>query len=405
MGIFGRNKKQRPAAGLDIGGGMRVHIDASPQEVKRIVKGLRARAEAGDVAARADLARMLEYQGKEEEAALWYQQAAFGGDVDAAAWLADRLLKDGQFAYGLDYLRIAARGGHLSAAFNLAALLLDQDRDSEEGARWMRSAAEAGHPKAMDHLGLDEAKLQAARDDLARDIAAAEQGDADAAHRAATALLALGEGDRAEPWLEVAANGGIADAAWELALRLRERGQTTRALVLLEQAGRNGRPGAARLGGIWLYGDGEPAAAVPLLRRAVAEGETLLIPVLGAALSAAGDLAGAEAALRPAADAGDWQAQYNLLSVLQQRAGGTGTGPQSEEMRSLLERATVGLHAQAQERLDAGRPQQAVDLLLIGARAGDPAAQRSLGQLLLAMDPKDPEGKEWLRRSGAGGRA
>lgn len=404
MGIFGRKKKQ-PAAGLDIGGGMRVHIDASPQEIKRIVKDLRARAETGDVAARADLARMLEYQGKEEEAALWYQQAAFGGDVDAATWLADRLLKDGQFEYGLDYLRIAARGGHLSAAFNLAALLLNQDRGSEEGARWMRGAAEAGHPKAMDYLGLDETGLQAAREDLARDLAAAEQGDAEAAHRAATALLDLGEGDRAEHWLEVAANGGIADASWELALRLRERSQTTRALVLLEQAGRNGRPGAAKLGGIWLYGDGEPAAAVPLLRRAVAEGEPLLIPVLGAALSAAGDLAGAEAVLRPAADAGDWQAQYNLLSVLQERAGGTGGGRQTEEMWSLLERATVGLHAQAQERLDAGRPQQAVDLLQIGARAGDPAAQRSLGQLLLAMDPKDPEGKEWLQRSGAGGRA
>ncbi|HJD80215.1 tetratricopeptide repeat protein [Kitasatospora aureofaciens] len=399
MGMFGRKKKQ--PAGLDIGGGTRLHIEASPQEIKRMVKDLRGRAEAGDVEAMADLGRMLEYQGKVEEAMRWHQQAAVAGDVDSAAWLADRLLKNGQITTGLDYLRLAARGGHLSATFNLGAILLSQDENSEEGARWMLRAAEAGHQKAIDHLGIDMAQVRAAREEVARDVAKAEQGDAEAAHRAAAVLLDLGEAEQAEHLLELAANGGIADAAWELALRVHDRGDTPRAVELLEQAGRNGRPGGAKLAGIWLYTEGEPAAAVPLLRRAVAEGEELLTPVLGAALSAAGDLDGAEAVLRPAAEAGDWQAQYNLLAVLQQRAARTGGDRSTEEMWSLLSRATVGLHAQAQERLDAGEPQRAADLLLIGARAGDPAAQRSLGELLLAIDPKDPEGQEWLRRSGA----
>ena len=151
MGMFGRKKKQ--PAGLDIGGGTRLHIEASPQEIKRMVKDLRGRAEAGDVEAMADLGRMLEYQGKVEEAMRWHQQAAVAGDVDSAAWLADRLLKNGQITTGLDYLRLAARGGHLSATFNLGAILLSQDENSEEGARWMLRAAEAGHQKAIDHLG------------------------------------------------------------------------------------------------------------------------------------------------------------------------------------------------------------------------------------------------------------
>ncbi|MEV7599259.1 tetratricopeptide repeat protein [Kitasatospora sp. NPDC089797] len=400
MGLFGRKKNQPPAAGLDIGGGTRLHIDASPAELKRLVKAMRARAEAGDVEAMGHLGRMLEYQGKTSEAMRWHREAAVAGDVGSAVWLGDQLLKVGQTDLGLDYLRLAARGGHLSAAFNLAALLLGQDADDEEGAHWMLRAAEAGHQKAIDFLGLDLDRVRAARAAVALDVAKAEQGDVEAAYRAASVLLDLVETEQAERWLEVAAAGGIADAAWDLALRLRRRGETGRAVELLEQAGRRGRPGGAKLAGLWLFGDGRPAEAVPLLRRAVAEGEELLAPVLGAALGAAGDLDGAVAVLRPVAEAGDWQAQYNLLSVLQQQAARTGVGRDSQEMWDLLARASIGLHAQARERLDAGQPRQAADLLLIGARAGDPAAQRSLGELLLAIDPEDPEGRDWLRRAG-----
>ncbi|MFE5581163.1 hypothetical protein [Kitasatospora sp. NPDC056531] len=260
-------------------------------------------------------------------------------------------------------------------------------------------ARASGHQKAIEYLGLDMAKLRAVRESVASDVAKAERGDAAAAHRAAMDLLDLAEGEEAERRLEVAARGGIADAAWELALRLRDRGETGRALELLEQAGRGGRAGGAKLAGLWLYEDGDPAGAVPLLRRAVQEGEELITPILGAALSAAGDLDGAEAVLRPAAEAGDWQAQFNLLSVLQQQAARTGAKP-SEEMWDLLGRASLGVHADAQGRLDAGKPEQAAALLRVAARAGDPAAQRSLAKLLLAMDPKDPEGREWLKHSG-----
>ncbi|MBV2156490.1 tetratricopeptide repeat protein [Kitasatospora sp. SUK 42] len=404
MGIFGRKRKreqeqeQPSGGGIDIGGGMRVHLEVSPEQMRQLTDQARQAAEAGDVKAMFHLAGFLEHQGKVQEAANWHHRASSAGNADSAAWLADRLLKQGQTEQGLDYLRLAAQLGHVSATFNLAVLLLGENSEDYEGARWMLRAAEAGHQKAIDYLGINIEEVRKARAAVERDIAKAEQGDVAAAHRAAVGLIDLVEDEQADHWLEVGARGGNADSAYELAQRLRDGGETERALELMKQAGQLGRKDATRVAGVWLYTDGDPAAAVPLLRQAVADGEELVVPILGAALAAAGDLDGAEAVMRPAAEAGDWQAQYNLLSVLQQQAARAGTQPSPEE-QELLIRASEGVHDAAQERLDAGRPDQAVHMLRIAARAGDPVAQRSLGKLLLAMNPKDPEGREWKQRA------
>ncbi|MBO1415796.1 tetratricopeptide repeat protein [Streptomyces sp. FH025] len=404
MGIFGRKRKReqeqrQPAGGgIDIGGGMKVHLEVSPEQMRQLTDQARQAAEAGDVKAMFHLAGFLEHQGKLQEAADWHHKASSAGNADSTTWLADKLMKQGQTEQGLDYLRLAAQRGHVSSTFNLAVILLSEDSEDHEGGRWMLRAAEAGHPKAIEYLGIDIEEVRKVRAAVQQDIAKAEQGDAAAAHRAATALIDLVEDEEADRWLEVGVRGGNADSAYELAQRLRDGGEPGRALELMKEAARLGRKDATRVAGVWLYTDGEPAAAVPLLRQAVADGEELVRPILGAALVAAGDLDGAEAVLRPAAEAGDWQAQYNLLAVLQQRAALTGTQP-GPEAQELLIKASKGVHDAGQERLDAGRPDQAAHFLRIAARAGDPVAQRSLGKLLLAMDPKDPEGKEWQQRA------
>ncbi|MGK4579248.1 tetratricopeptide repeat protein [Kitasatospora sp. HPMI-4] len=373
MGIFGRRKKRQEqergaAEGIDLGGGTRLVLDASPAEIRQLTQQFRAGAEGGDAGSMERLAMFLEYQGNLAEAIEWRERAAGLGEVDAATWLADRLLKQNKHAEAVEYLRIAARGGHISCAYNLGMILATSNQP-EEAAKWLLRAAEAGHEGAGKALNTDAGRIRAMREAVAQAVARAEQGDAAAAHEAAIGYLELLEEEPAEHWMAVGAERGNADCAWELALRERERGARARSLELLRIAAGGGHARAAAIEGLWLLADG--------------------------------DEEGAEASLRPLADAGNWVARYNLLAVIQHRAGVQPGAPSgmTDEMWELLDRAWVGARQAVAPLIEAGNWEEAESLLRIPAEGGDPAAQEALAEVLLSSgDPRRAPEAEALRR-------
>ncbi|MFI0981397.1 hypothetical protein ACH4SP_30855 [Streptomyces sp. NPDC021093] len=87
---------------------------------------LRPRAESGDLAAMVRLGRLAP---KFTEALTWYRRAADAGSVAAAAELGQLLSElDGSEAEAVKYLEAAARGGHHPSAAVLGRFLLDRAR-------------------------------------------------------------------------------------------------------------------------------------------------------------------------------------------------------------------------------------------------------------------------------------
>ncbi|MDI5964369.1 hypothetical protein [Streptantibioticus silvisoli] len=289
-------------------------------------------------------------------------------------------------------LRAAVRNGDLRAAERLGKLLAARGPAQE-------SAADAAADTAA------RSASSAAEDELDRYRRRAAGGDREAAHRAATALLRSGRTDEAERLLDRAVQAGHPASAYLLAQLRRDRGEHARAVELMRLADRGGKDGAARLAALWLLEDGDASAAVPLLRKVISRGDRAMIPALVSALLAVGDLDAAEAAVRPAADAGDWRAQYDLLAVRQERARRTGGDLADQELWTLLKTAATGLLAEVTPLVNDGRLGDAEELLRGPAAAGDPVAMENLAIVMMRRAGGDPairaEARTHLERSAA----
>ncbi len=161
------------------------------------ITALRAKAEAGDATAQAQLGRFCETQSaanRYAEAAKWFTLAAEKGNADAQAGLAE-LYETGQgvpkdAAKAIELYRKAAEQGHAGAQY---ALGFDFEsgrgvpQDHVQAAKWFRLAAEQGQPLAQYDLGqryeLGVGVPVDKPEALKWLILAAAQGQADAAAR------------------------------------------------------------------------------------------------------------------------------------------------------------------------------------------------------------------------------
>ena len=93
------------------------------------------------------------------EALHWYAVAVDRGGVPPARFHLARLLLErnhpGDAALACDHFHRASEDGDVDSQWMLALMLRDGrgcDRDAKAAARWLTTAAEAGHPAAMEHL-------------------------------------------------------------------------------------------------------------------------------------------------------------------------------------------------------------------------------------------------------------
>jgi TPR repeat protein len=162
------------------------------------IPALRTKAEAGDPAAAARLARAyMTGQGVTNsyaEAAHWFRLAAEKGNPEAQAGLGE-LYEAGQgvpknIAKALDYYRMAATNGHAGARYNLG-FAYESGRgvpqDQTQAAKWFLLAAQQGDPLSQYDVGQRYALgvgLAVDRVEALKWLSlAAEQGQVDAARK------------------------------------------------------------------------------------------------------------------------------------------------------------------------------------------------------------------------------
>ena len=214
--------------------------------------GLRARADAGDMNAAFQLARLLEERGDLDGATRVLRALADAGVLDAASWLADLLRERGDLdgltqvlraradagdrdaaaqlpkllaeRGDLDGLRARADAGDMNAAFQLASVLAERG-DLDGATQVLRALADAGDRDAASWL----ARLLAERGDLDGLRARADAGDMNAALWLVRLLAPRSDPDGLRErgdldGLRARADAGDMNAAWRLSDLLAERG-------------------------------------------------------------------------------------------------------------------------------------------------------------------------------------
>jgi Trypsin-like peptidase domain/Tetratricopeptide repeat len=197
--------------------------DIGPPTVDRLIDTARD----GDVAAAAQLGRLLRVEGKPDDAEPWLRQAATAGNSTAAYELGLLLDPKGKAMEhdrsradeALHWFRKAAIGGDVYGAATMGVRLRQRGED-DAALPWLEEAVERGDAMAAHTLGLiyEDRKDPDAAERWQR--FGAERGDQAAARKMAQIAQDRSELDEARHWLELAPND--TGAQTELA-RLRER--------------------------------------------------------------------------------------------------------------------------------------------------------------------------------------
>ena len=397
--------------------------------------GLRARADAGDLAAARRLADLLAERGDLDGAEQILRGPADAGDLVAARELANMLARRGD----LDGLRARADAGDLAAARRLADLLAERG-DLDGAEQILRGPADAGDLVAARELanmlarrgdldglraradagdedaGRKLASLLARRGDLDGLCARADAGDFAAARRLADLLAERGDLDRAEQILRGPADAGDRHAAWELATLLKRRGDLDGAEQILRGPADAGDFAAARELANMLVRRGD----LDGLRARAEAGDGRAAGQLSWLLQGRGDLDGAKQILRGPADAGDRHAAEQLTSLLKrcgdldglraradagdEDAGGKLVDLLAEQgdLDGLCARADAGDFAAASRLADLLAERGDLDGLRARADAGDLAAARRLADLLAERGDLDGAEQTLRARADAG---
>ena len=391
------------------------------------LEAYRVAAAAGDPGAARKVALLLE-DDQPDEAESVLRGSADAGDLDAAHELARLLTERGRPGEALGLLRRAADLGHLGAAVALGAALFEQG-DADEGETWLRIAAEAGAGDADEQLtrilesqlaSADEAgakeearrwrdKLEALGTDRARlalghrawrslrlDEAVAhlrpvaEKGDLAAVLALGEVYLELDRAHEAYDWYLRAAQADHPEAMVRVGELLFGWNLHDKAVTWLEQARALGHPTAAQVLAERLdevarrserLGDAEAAARFVARLRAL---ETVpAFRILAARAYDVHDDPEHERWLRRAADAGDAESMADLGKHLGQ-AGGP-----SDEAAEWCRRALAGGHWPALYVLDHLLPAQG------------PALEERRMQWLLAAEAGWLPALEWMVTRGA----
>jgi tetratricopeptide (TPR) repeat protein len=112
----------------------------------------RRRAEAGDATAMLSLGDLLHADGKDDEAARWYERTTRSGQQEGVWKLADLLEGQGKDDQAAALLRTYAEAGNREAMWRLHELL-DRHGHAEEAFTWIQRQADLGNPVALVLLG------------------------------------------------------------------------------------------------------------------------------------------------------------------------------------------------------------------------------------------------------------
>jgi transcriptional regulator with XRE-family HTH domain/tetratricopeptide (TPR) repeat protein len=192
-----------------------VELLTSQGRVDEAIAILRERT-TGDWYTAAQLVNLLADQGRVDEAIAVQRQRTAAGDRHATVRLAELLAQQGHVDEAIWLLRERVDVGDEHAVGQLADLLVDQG-DVEE----LRSLTDAGHPSAAARL----ARVLTERGEVEELRARADAGDAWAAERLAKLLIQQSHVDEATELLRPLADAGHAPAAARLARLLTERGK------------------------------------------------------------------------------------------------------------------------------------------------------------------------------------
>ncbi len=177
------------------------------------IQAVRAKAEAGDAPAQAQLGRLclddVSLTNRFAEAARWFGRGAEQGNADAQTGMAE-LYEAGRGvdrnpAKAIEFYQLAAKQGHATAQYALGFAYLTGrgvPQDQVEATKWFRMAAEQGNPLAQYDLGqrymlglgvaLDQVEA------MKWFTLAADQGQPDAAQQREILKKTMGSSDIAE---------------------------------------------------------------------------------------------------------------------------------------------------------------------------------------------------------------
>ena len=281
------------------------------------------------------------------------RRAASGGDPQAILRLAVEYFSDGKLDAAERALRPLASKGNERAMLNLAAIehqqggtfSLDDLAETEDphvalgvielavatgqlevARRCLSRQNSAGLIDGLTSLGVslrarglsDEAVWvleQAATaecDDVARGRDGAAGGGHDAQALLGELLIHLGREDKAEPWLQLAAEAGLPGAEYNLGLVLKHQGKPADAEHWYRRAASHGYQDAQYNLALLLLEQDRASEAEEWLRKSAEAGDRDGENALGALLMGRGDEANAEALFRSAASEGHHGAWVSL---------------------------------------------------------------------------------------------
>jgi len=211
-------------------------------------------ADLGDVDILVPLGSLL-LADNEKEGIAWLEKAASRNRLDAYLAMGthfENTRKDADSAR-LHY-RAGAEKGH-AGCMSALSILLSKGGESEEGAKWLKAAADAGDPMACSNLGkkLFDGSGDARKDGYRYLLRAAKNGVWQAQSEVGVILLEgkLGEKDpvAAMAWLTKAMNSGDPETLYQLAM-LHEKGLAgpinySNVGILLSLASRGGHADAS----------------------------------------------------------------------------------------------------------------------------------------------------------------
>lgn len=182
-------------------------------------------------------------EGRLREAEQWYRSAFDAGQLAARNDLACVLDQLGQARAARALWTTAARDGDASAARNLGAYY-ERVGDAVQSETWFRRATELGHLDAGVRLGqrLHDRGETAEAEQLWRRAAA--EGIGDACEFLGVLLLEREDAEGARLWLEKAAIAGHPGACRQLATLYERLGDTEKAVDWLRAAAAHGHPTA-----------------------------------------------------------------------------------------------------------------------------------------------------------------
>ncbi|MGW0093143.1 tetratricopeptide repeat protein [Streptomyces sp. NPDC003328] len=248
-------------------------LHAERRDVEKASAALQSATEFGYVESMNNLGLLLVEAGDVENGLSWLRRGAEAGLANAMNNLGLFYVKQEDIGQARPWFELGAEAGHVEASYNLGFLCAQQD-DKENAVVWYKKAAEAGHAVAMNNL----ATLFGERDDTREALVwyqrAVEAGHVNAMYNLGLLSLERGEMQEARSWFEKSAETGNVDAMYNLAVLLDKQGDQELAWPWYHEAAATGHTPAMNNLGVMLGVLGHFDDAVEWFEKAIALGSS-----------------------------------------------------------------------------------------------------------------------------------